>query len=136
MASCLAVIASGFLLGCEGLEECADYGRCLKPAQLRAIRMRRNPVTKQYETPCHDTLWRVMSAIDTTEFERLVGQWFNGSGAKMPSAFALDGKTLCGSLDDAGNALHVVSAVSHDRTPFFSRRRPTTKAGKARPPAT
>jgi hypothetical protein len=132
LASCLAIIASGFLLGCEGLAECAEYGRALKPAQLRTIGIRPNRRTGKYVAPCHDTLWRVMSVIDTTEFERLIGQWFNGDCGKLPSAFAIDGKSLCGSVDGNGNALHVVSAVSHDRTPFFSRRRPMTKAGKAK----
>jgi hypothetical protein len=133
---CLAIIASGFLLGCEGLAECADYGRCLKPAQLRAIRARRNRRTKAYEAPCHETLWRVMSRIDTGEFERLIGEWYNGQQEQKPKAYALDGKTLCGSLDEKGNALHVVSVVSHDRTPFFCKRRPTTRATKAKPRAT
>ena len=136
MASCLAIIASGFLLGCEGLAECADYGRCLKPAQLRLIGVRRNRRTGEYAAPCHDTLWRVMSGLDTIEFERLVGLWHNGAGVKIPSAFALDGKTLCGSVDDDGNALHVVSVVSHDRTPFFCKRRRTTKDARGKPPAT
>jgi hypothetical protein len=41
--------------------------------------------------------------------------------------------TLCGSMDDNKNQLHVVSAISHDLTPFFFRQLPTTRAKKGKP---
>jgi len=131
-AACLTIVACGLLVGCEGLKECADFGRELKQSQLRAIGTHRDVRTGQYVAPCHNTLWRVCSKADPIEFERLVGEWYNSGVAKPPKAYALDGKTLCGSLDEDGNALHVVSVVSHDRTPFFSRRQRTTKDGKAK----
>lgn len=130
LASCLSVVACGLLVGCEGLKECADFGRELKQAQLRALGTHRDRLTGKYVSPCHNTLWRICSDADPVEFERLVGEWYNSGVAKPPKAYALDGKTLCGSLDEDGNALHVVSAVSHDRTPFFCRQQRTTKAGK------
>ncbi len=132
LASCLSIVACGLLVGCEGLKECSDFGRELKQNQLRALSTHRNRETRKYVAPCHNTLWRICSKVDPVEFERLVGEWYNSGVGKPPKAYALDGKTLCGSLDDEGNALHVVSAVSHDRTPFFFKRRRTIKAGKAR----
>lgn len=134
LACCLSIVACGLLVGCEGLGECADFGRSLKPAQMRALGMNRDRKTGHYKAPCHNTLWRICSLVDPVEFERLVGQWYNSGVAKPPKAYALDGKTLRGSLDEEGNALHVVSVVSHDRTPFFSRRRRTTRAERAKQP--
>ena len=131
-AACLTIVACGLLVGCEGLKECADFGRELKQSQLRAIGTHRDVRTGKYLAPCHNTLWRVCSKVDPIEFERLVGEWYNSGVAKPPKAYALDGKTLCGSLDEDGNALHVVSVVSHDRTPFFCRRQRTTRDGKAK----
>lgn len=136
LASCLTIVACGLLVGCEGLKECADFGRELKQAQLRAIGTHRDRATSRYAAPCHNTLWRICSLVDPVEFERLVGEWYNSGVAAPPKAYALDGKTLCGSLDEDGNALHVVSALSHDRTPFFSRRQRTTRAAKGRPQET
>lgn len=131
LASCLSIVACGFLVGCEGLGECTDFGRELKPAQMRALRMFQNR-HGHYKAPCHNTLWRVFSLIDPIEFERLIEQWCRSGDAEVPAAFALDGKTLCGSLDEEGNALHVVSAVPHDSSSFFFKRRPTTKVGKGK----
>jgi hypothetical protein len=134
LASCLAIVACGFLVGCGGLGECAELGRELKPAQMRALRMRRNPKTREFEAPCHNTLWRVMEVVDTTEFEAMVAKWHNTTDKKPPAAYALDGKTLRNSVDSNGDALHVVSVISHEgSTPFLPRRRRTTKEGRARP---
>ncbi len=131
LACCLSIVACGFLLGCEGLGECTDFGRELKPAQMRALRMFKDR-NGNYKAPCHNTLWRIFSLIDPIEFECLIEQWCNSTTTKIPTAFALDGKTLCGSLDEEGNALHVVSAVSHECSPFFFKRRRTAKVGKVK----
>jgi len=132
LASCLSIVACGLLVGCEGLKECADFGRELKQRQLRALRTHRNRRTHTYTAPCHNTLWRICSVVDPVEFELLVGEWYNSGIGKPPKAYAMDGKTLCGSLDEEGNALHVVSAISHDRTPFFFKRRQTTRVAKVK----
>ncbi len=118
LACCLSIVACGFLVGCEGLAECTDFGRELKPAQMRALRMFQDR-NRNYKAPCHNTLWRIFSLIDPMEFERLIEQWCSSGVAEVPTAFALDGKTLCGSLDEEGNALHVVSAVAHECSSFF-----------------
>lgn len=129
MASCLAIIACGMLAGCEGLNECAEFGRALKPSQMRALRVKYDRIRKKYLPPCHNTLWRVMSMIDPIDFERRVTHWYNSSLNGTPQAYAIDGKTLCNSFDDNGNPIHIVSAVSHDGTPFFfGRSPPITKA--------
>ena len=131
LACCLSIVACGFLVGCEGLGECTDFGRGLKVAQMRALRMFKDK-NGNYKAPCHNTLWRIFSLIDPIEFERLIEQWCSSGMTEVPTAFALDGKTLCGSLDEKGNALHVVSAVPHECSPFFFKRRLTTKVGKAK----
>ncbi len=135
LACCLSIVACGFLVGCEGLGECADFGRALKPAQMRALRMFQDK-NGIYRSPCHNTLWRVCSLIDPIEFERLIGEWYNfGVAREAPSVYALDGKTLRGSLDEDGNALHVVSVISHDdNTPFFFNPRRTIKVARVKPP--
>lgn len=138
LRGCLCVIALGFLVGCEGLSECAEVGSRLSAAQLRAVGFRPHGRERKLRAPCHNTLWRVMSMVDTIEFERLIGQWFDINIEGMPTAIALDGKTLCGSRDHKDHAQHVVSMVSHDmqHTPFFCRRQQTVKDMRARRRAT
>jgi len=123
MASCLSIIAAGFLVGCEGLSECAEFGQSLKPAQLRALGIRPTGKNRILRGPCHNTLWRIMDSIDPGDFEREIAEWYNNEAPNISSAFAIDGKTLCASRDSDGNAQHVISAISHEgSTPFFVKR--------------
>ena len=94
LACCLSIVACGFLVGCEGLVECTNFGRELKPAQMRALRMFQDR-NGNYRAPCHNTLWRVFSLIDSIEFEHLIEQWCSSGVTEVPRALALDGKTLC-----------------------------------------
>lgn len=129
LAGCLGIIALGFLVGCEGIKECAEIGSRLSKAQLRAIGIHPHGRDQRHIAPCNVTLWRVISMVDTIEFERLIGVWFNANVDGLPKGLAVDGKTLCGSVDCDGHAQHVVSMVSHDmeRSPFFSKQQQTAK---------
>lgn len=136
LAGCLSIIALGFLVGCEGLKECAEVGSRLSKAQLKAIGIFPCARSNRHTAPSHVTLWRVMSLVDTIEFERHIGVWFNANMKTLPAGVALDGKTLCGSVDCNRHEQHVVSMVSHDmeNTPFFFKRQQTAKGTKGKPP--
>ena len=119
LACCLSIVACGFLVGCEGLSECTDFGRELKPAQMRALRMFKDR-KGNYKAPCHNTLWRIFSLIDPIEFERLIEQWCN-SGTTEGSYCVLPWmvRRFAGALTRQGNALHVVSAIPPRMLPLF-----------------
>lgn len=129
----LSIITCGFMAGCEGLVECVELAKCLSAGQKRALRCKFDRNTREWSVPSHATLWRMLGCIDPVELQRLIGEWYNGQTDKLPTAISMDGKTLCGSLDPDGNALHPVSAISHDiDTPFFCRRPQTTKVARAK----
>lgn len=131
LGASLAIITCGFMAGCEGLIECVEFAKHLSPAQKRALRCKFVRETREWDVPCHTTLWRAIGCIDPVELQRLVSEWYNSQAQKPPTAIAVDGKTMCGSLDPDGNAIHVVSAISHDpATPFFCRRPQTTKVAR------
>ena len=67
--------------------------------------------------PSHDTFGRVFSLLDPVAFEQRFADWTRAAFAKTDGdVIAIDGKTLCGSADRAGNkaAIHMVSAWSHE----------------------
>jgi len=136
LAGCLGIVALGLLVGCEGIKECAEVGSRLSKAQLRSLGIHPHGRDQRHIAPSNVTLWRVMSRVDTIEFERLVGVWFNANVDGLPRGIALDGKTLCGSVDCDGHEQHVVSMVSHDmeHSPFFSRQQQTAKDMRGRRP--
>ena len=120
LRTCLAVVACGILAGARGLSECATVGESLREPQRRALRMWRPRGQKKRVAPSHATLWRALSGIDPVEFERVILQWYNSQSDQLPAAVALDGKAVRSTLDEDNCGLHVVSAVPHDDTFFFS----------------
>lgn len=122
MGCCLSILTCAILAGCKGLRECAEFAGTLPQKQLRALRAWRDPKTRRYHAPNYVTLWRVATAVDTELFEETLNHWFRDE-EYLPEAIALDGKTLRGTLLNEDGGSCVVSAVSHDGSPFFSNRR-------------
>jgi len=122
MGCCLSILTCAILAGCKGLRECAEFAGTLPQKQLKALRAWRDPETRRHQAPNYVTLWRVATAVDTDLFEKTLNKWFRDEG-HSPEAIALDGKTLRGTLLNEGGGSCVVSAVSHNGSPFFSNKR-------------
>ena len=62
--------------------------------------------------PSHDTFGRIFARLDPAEFEACFRSWVAAVSARLPGLVPIDGKTLRGSRDKAGNckAVHMVSA--------------------------
>ena len=66
--------------------------------------------------PSHDTFSRFFRYVDSKAFERCFISWTQRMTKVIGGVIALDGKTLCGSVDSANEtrAIHIVSAFSVD----------------------
>ena len=115
----LAILACAVLAGCRGIDECAEFAETLTQSQLDALRAWRNRRTGRFQAPSASTLWRAANAVDDDLFEATVTQWFRDED-RLPEALALDGKVLRGTLLNEDGGSCVVSAVSHEDSPFFS----------------
>ena len=132
LGACLGVFVGAILAGCRTFDEIAEFGACFNQHQRRALRMWRNPRTDRYEAPHATTIWRVVSKIDPEEFENVFAAWFNAQADRLPNCLSIDGKTLRGTLDENGEGLHAISAISHDGTPFLPRPPYKTRDTKAK----
>jgi hypothetical protein len=83
-------------------------------AKDQSIATLRRMGCKRKSAPSYSTIWRVLGAIDAPAVDRAVGEWLQSQGSKLADqGIALDGKTLRGSADGDGKAVHLVSAVLH-----------------------
>ena len=75
------------------------------------------PPARQMKYPCvppsDSTLFRVLSKVDTHQFDRLVGDWLLEQELSAVARLAVDGKTLRGSGRTDGKPLQLLSAVTH-----------------------
>jgi hypothetical protein len=96
------------LAGVRSVVAIAEWARDQSIATLRRMGCRRK------SAPSYSTILRVLGAIDAPAVDRAVGEWLQSHGSKLQDqGIALDGKTLRGSADNGGKAVHWVSAVLH-----------------------
>ena len=88
--------------------------RTLSQEELRALGCRRNPVSRQYETPSDTTFQRVMAGTGPASLERVAQRWTQPRtrAAKM---LAADGKRIRGAnrLAPEGTHRETVTLVDH-----------------------
>jgi len=136
LATCLSLVVCGTLAGAKGLSQCAELAKNLRQPQCRALLMWRKPATGKYTPPSHSALHRILSGVDPLEFEQAFTAWFNKQSESLPDAICIDGKALRANLNDSGDGLHAVSAISHDGTPFLPRPQSKAKDTKGTPQET
>jgi len=121
LASCLSIVVCGIIAGCDGLEECAEFGKALNSPQKRILRIWKHPVSKKFHAPAHTTLWRAVSSVNPADFEEAVLGWYNKQGNSFPRAIALDGKALRATINENQKGSYVVSAFPHSQndSPFL-----------------
>jgi hypothetical protein len=108
----LACSAVAVLMGAAGYQAIEDLCRKFTSRQLRALGCQRNHAG-EYGPPSDSTLFRVLSKVDTHQFDRLVGDWLLEQEISAVARLAVDGKTLRGSGRTDGKPLQLLSAVTH-----------------------
>ena len=108
----LACSAVAVLMGAGGYQAIEDTCRKFTSRQLRALGCRRNR-DGVYAPPSDSTLFRVLSKVDTHQFDRIVGDWLLEQELSVIARLAVDGKTLRGSTRTDGKPLQLLSAVTH-----------------------
>ena len=103
----LGLILLSLLSGRKGMKAAHRLGRSLSKRQLRGLGFRPG-----MESPCHATLTQLLRILDPDEMARIFSQLTARPLEYVPSnnQIAIDGKTLRGSKDADGKAVHVLSA--------------------------
>jgi len=108
----LACSAVAVLMGAGGYQAIEDTCRKFTSRQLRALGCQRNR-DGNYVPPSDSTLYRVLSKVDTHQFDRITGDWLLEQELSVIARLAVDGKALRGSARTDGKALQLLSAVTH-----------------------
>lgn len=108
----LACAAVAVLMGAGGYQPIEDTCRKFTQRQLRALGCQKNK-EGNYLSPSDSTFYRVLSKVDTQQFDRIVGEWLLEQELSVVARLAVDGKTLRGSARTDGKPLQLLSAVTH-----------------------
>ncbi len=106
------LICAAMLCGYDNPNQIAIWGKSLDEDFLRSLGFKRGLSIAKSQ------LYEILSQIDVTQLEQLLGAWVETvlqelGGDTELSAIAIDGKTLCGSKKLGAAMAHLLSAVSH-----------------------
>lgn len=108
LVSILAMAACATLCGVRSMTAIAQWASELSPEMLKRLGCPRP------RPPSEPTFRRVLGTIDVAEMDRRVGEWNVRQTHLSGQGVALDGKSVRGSRDGSGRAVHLVGAVPHE----------------------
>jgi predicted transposase YbfD/YdcC len=119
VAAVLALAAAAVVAGMKGYTAIAGWVRDVPPPVLADLYLRAGAGPAR--PPSKATIWRVVTDADADAFDATVGSWLMGSLPCEPAAqgddragltpVRLDGKTVRGARDAAGNQRHLLAAL-------------------------
>ncbi len=126
----LAAIICGTLCGIRSMRMIAKWVRRLEPDTFHWLGFKRTP-------PCANTYSDLLQRIDPEEFEQAIRDWIQTlEGIELDEdslrATSIDGKTLCGSLQEHEGAVHLLSALDHQTGCVLSQTRVDCKTNEAK----
>lgn len=107
----LATIICATLCGARGFKPIAQWIRSQEPSTWHWLGFKRTP-------PCANSFSDLLKLIDPVEFERIILRWADSlDGIEIDNeslqAVSIDGKVLCGTLQDHQRAVHLLAAFDH-----------------------
>jgi predicted transposase YbfD/YdcC len=103
----LFVVLCGTICGAESWRDFVLFGK-------EKLIFLRQHYSFEHGIPSKNTFARVLAALDTEAFKHCFIEWVQSLQNVLNDIIAIDGKTLCNSLDKQGNisAIHMVSAFA------------------------
>jgi hypothetical protein len=107
IGSILSIIAMALLSGCRDISAIHRFGQRLTQRQRAVIGMPRKRGKRFYKIPCYSVYYRLLAALDTDAFARVLSEWLAENSGSLPGALAMDGKMV-------RDTIGVVSLVDHE----------------------
>lgn len=107
LSEILFVVLSGSICGAESWRDFVLFGK-------EKLDFMRKYYPFENGIPSKNTFSRVLAALDTEAFKQCFVKWVKSLQAIMNDVIAIDGKTLCNSIDETcgKSAIHMVSAFA------------------------
>lgn len=108
----LLITICAILGGSRSYLAISQWAKRTSQAMRKRFRCRKNDITKLFDAPSEPTIRRILQAINAQTVDDVIGQWFL-SLSDPNDPVAIDGKTLCGAIQENGKGIHLVSAFLH-----------------------
>jgi predicted transposase YbfD/YdcC len=146
VAVVLALVAAATIAGSKGYTAMTGWVADVPAEVVASLYTRVN--ARPAGRPSRSTIWRVCTDTDADVLDAVIAEWTasqqaakheHDGTADSPAQLRLDGKTVRGAIDTAGEQLHLLSAVAgppHPHTAGVVVAQAPTDGAKTREPAT
>lgn len=110
LATVLAIAAGATLCGMRGYKAISDWAQNLRPKARERFRCRY--VKGKFIVPSESTIRNVLIHVDPVHLDNALRCW-NELYTIADESIAIDGKTMCNSLDKNGRQNHIMSVIGH-----------------------
>jgi len=116
----LAIAAGATLCGMDGYKAMAGWAKDLgaKARERFGCRIENRLRIVPSETIIRSLLIRV----DPDALDRALQRW-NADYAEVDQSLAIDGKTMCNAIDEAGPQTHIMSVIGHDSAQCYTQKK-------------
>src|SRR6185312_10615014 len=148
----LAIAAAAVLAGSRSVQAIGEWAAEAPQVVLAALRARQHPLTGRFRAPHIDTFRRVLRRVDAEAVDRAIGVFLAEragigtaecpQGDTDPSApdgqpgtqrrpaqdtpatrgLSVDGKAVRGAIQPDGRAVHLLAAMTHERSAVLAQR--------------
>jgi hypothetical protein len=116
----LAIAAAATLCGMRGYKAISLWAEDL--GQKARARFRCRYRQQRYQVPSRTVLREVLTRVDPVQLDRALQSW-NVQFAGLDEGLAIDGKTMCNAIDDAGRQTHILGVVGHQTQTCYTQKK-------------
>lgn len=116
----LAIATAAVLCGARGYKAISAWAEDL--GQKARARFRCRYRNGRYEVPSRTRIRDVLTRVDPRLLDHALQGW-NAQYAATDEGLAVDGKTLCNAIDEAGRQTHILSVVGHHSQTCYTQKK-------------
>ncbi len=111
LGTVLSIAAAATLCGMRGYKAISGWANDLGQKARERFECRREQ--GRYVVPSRSTIRDVLTRVDPEALDKALQAW-NRAFGEEDQCLAIDGKTMCNAVDEAGHQAHIMSVVGHN----------------------
>ncbi len=121
LPSILSMAAAAVLCGMRGYEDIALWIHALgQKARSRFRCRKRNGL---YEVPSRTVIRNTLVSVDPDQLDGALSAWNAQYSGPDQESLAIDGKTMCNAIDNAGRQTHIMSVIGHQSGQCYTQKK-------------
>ena len=116
----LGIAAAATLCGMRGYKATSDWADALGQKARERFGCRRE--NKKCVVPSESIIRDVLVRVDPVKLDLALQKW-NAAFGKEDQSLAIDGKTMCNAIDEAGQQTHIMSVVGHETALCYTQKK-------------